>query len=88
LALYVVTQPESIKAIYDTWDACKAAVDGVKGARYQKVHDIEEAKALIEGEGLVLSPGLHVFSPTETPEAVWGWRSCGCRKSLPTILLS
>jgi viroplasmin and RNaseH domain-containing protein len=41
LALYVVTQPESIKAIYDTWDACKAAADGVKGARYQKVHDIE-----------------------------------------------
>ena len=66
LALYVVTQPESIKAIYDTWDACKAAVDGVKGARYQKVHNIEEAKALIEGEGLVLSPGLHVFTDGNT----------------------
>jgi hypothetical protein len=21
-------------------------------------------------------------------EAVWGWWSCGCRKNLPTILLS
>ena len=62
MALYVVTQPESIKGIYDTWDACKAAVDGVKGARYQKVQDLEEAKALIEGEGVVLSPGLHVFT--------------------------
>ena len=70
MALYVVTQPESVKAIYDTWDACKAAVDGVKGARYQKVHDMEEAKDLIEGEGVVLSPGLHVFTDGNTQGGV------------------
>lgn len=62
MALYVITQPESIKGIYDSWDECKAKVDGVKGARYQKVHSVQEAKALIEGAGVVLSPGLHVFT--------------------------
>lgn len=70
MPLYVVTQPESAKAIYDTWDACKAAVDGVKGARHQKVHDMEEAKALLEGEGVVLSPGLHVFTDGNTEGGV------------------
>lgn len=59
---FVVTQPEEIKGIYDTWDECKSKVDGVKGARYQKVHDLEHAKALVGGQGIVLTPGLHVFT--------------------------
>lgn len=62
MAVYVITEPESIKGIYDTWDACKATVDGMKGAKYQNVHDLEEANRLIEGGGLVLEPGLHVFT--------------------------
>ncbi len=59
---YVITQPEAIKGIYVTWDECKLKVDGVKGARYQKVHDLDQAKALLEGQGVILSPGLHVFT--------------------------
>jgi ribonuclease HI len=60
--LYVITEPESIKGIYNTWDECKSKVDGVKGAKYQKVHDLAQAKALVQGEGIVLTPGLHVFT--------------------------
>lgn len=59
---YVITQPESIKGIYDTWDECESKVDGVSGAKYQKVHDFKEANALLEGGGIVLEPGLHVFT--------------------------
>jgi hypothetical protein len=33
---YVVTEPESIRGVYDSWDECKAAIDGVKGAKHQK----------------------------------------------------
>jgi ribonuclease HI len=59
---YVITQPKSIKGIYDTWNECKSKVDGVAGAKYQKIHDLEQAKALVEGEGIILAPGLHVFT--------------------------
>ena len=59
---YVITQPDSIKGIYDTWDECKDKIAGVKGARHQKVHDRSEAEALHEGDGVVLTPGLHVFT--------------------------
>lgn len=59
---YVITQPESIRQICETWDECKARTEGVKGTRYQKVHDLKEAQALVEGGGIVLAPGLHVFT--------------------------
>lgn len=59
---YVITQPEAVRGICGTWDECKAKVAGVKGAKYQKVHDLQEAEALLEGTGIVLSPGLHVFT--------------------------
>lgn len=59
---YVITAPDSMRGIYETWDECKSKVDGVKGAKYQKVHDLEEAKALVEGGGIILAPGLHVFT--------------------------
>ena len=59
---YVITEPESIKDICDTWDQCKAKVAGVKGAKYQKVQDLEQAQAMLTGSGVVLSPGLHVFT--------------------------
>lgn len=59
---YVITEPDSIKAICDTWDECKAKVAGVKGAKYQKVQDRPQAEAMLQGGGVVLSPGLHVFT--------------------------
>ena len=59
---FVVTEPESIRGIYDTWDECKSKVDGVAGAKYQKVQDLQQARAMLEGKGVVLGPGLHVFT--------------------------
>jgi len=59
--VYVVTAPEDRRGIYETWDACKAAVHGVAGARYQSVGSREEAEAILSGSGVVLSPGLYAF---------------------------
>lgn len=59
---YVITEPDSIKGVCETWDECKSKVQGVKGAKYQKVHDEAEAQALLKGTGVVLKPGLHVFT--------------------------
>ena len=59
---YVITEPESIKGVCETWDECRSRVKGVKGAKYQKVRDEAEAQALLEGIGVVLEPGLHVFT--------------------------
>lgn len=59
---FVVTQPDSIRGIYDTWEECKSKVDGITGAKYQKVQDLEQARAMVEGTGVVLRPGLHVFT--------------------------
>ncbi len=61
MKLYVVTAPETRRGIYDTWDACKAAVHGVAGARYQSVASREEAEAILNGDGVTLSPGLYAF---------------------------
>jgi len=46
-----VTEPESIKGVCETWAECRSRVDGVKGAKYQKVHDEAQAQALLEGTG-------------------------------------
>jgi ribonuclease HI len=59
--VYVVTAPESIRGIYETWDACRAAVSGVRGARYQAVASREVAEAMLRGEGLRLEPGRYAF---------------------------
>jgi hypothetical protein len=59
---YVITEPESIKGVCETWDECRSKVEGVKGAKYQKVRDEAEAQALLSGPGVVLKPGLHVFT--------------------------
>jgi len=61
LKLYVVTAPEAIRGIYETWDACRAAVSGVRGARYQAVSSRAQAEALLSGEGLRLVPGRYAF---------------------------
>lgn len=61
MKVYVVTEPESIRGIYETWPECKAAVSGVPGARYQAVSSRERAEALLRGEALVLPPGTYAF---------------------------
>jgi hypothetical protein len=59
--VYVVTAPESIRGIYETWEACRAAVSGVPGARYQGVASHAVAEALLRGEGIRLEPGMYAF---------------------------
>ena len=59
--VYVVTAPDAIRGIYETWPACQAAVTGVAGARYQAVSSHEEAIAMLEGDGIVLTPGVYAF---------------------------
>jgi ribonuclease H-related protein len=61
MRVYVVTNPPSIQGIYDTWAACKAAVAGVPGARYQAVSSRETAEAMLRGDGLALGPGWYAF---------------------------
>jgi ribonuclease HI len=61
MKLYVVTAPEDRRGIYETWEACKAAVHGVAGARYQSVASREEADAILSGDGVALAPGLYAF---------------------------
>ena len=59
--VYVVTAPASIRGIYETWDACRAAVSGIAGARYQGVSDRAVAEAMLRGEGVRLDPGRYAF---------------------------
>lgn len=59
--VYVVTAPERIRGVYDTWPACEAAVKGVPGARYQAVTSRAQAEAMLRGEGTALAPGLYAF---------------------------
>jgi ribonuclease HI len=58
---YVVTEPESIRGVYDSWAECQAKVAGASGVRYQKVKNHEEAEAMLAGAGVVLPPGLYAF---------------------------
>ncbi len=59
--VYVVTEPERVRGIYDSWAACAAAVKGVSGARYQAVSSRARAEAMLRGEGTALEPGLFAF---------------------------
>jgi ribonuclease H-related protein len=59
--VYVVTAPERIRGVYDSWPACEAAVKGVRGARYQAVASRAQAEAMLRGEGAALAPGLYAF---------------------------
>jgi ribonuclease HI len=59
--VYVVTAPDRIRGVYDTWAACEAAVKGVSGARYQAVASRAQAEAMLRGEGTALEAGLHAF---------------------------
>jgi ribonuclease HI len=61
MKVYVVTEPASIRGIYPTWPECKAAVAGVRGARFQAVESRERAEAILRGEAVVLAPGLWAF---------------------------
>lgn len=46
-SVYVVTAPERIRGVYETWAQCSAEVDGVSGARYRKVRNREEAARIL-----------------------------------------
>jgi ribonuclease HI len=59
--VYVVTAPEQIRGVYESWPACEAVVKGVKGARYQAVASRAQAEAMLRGEGASLAPGLYAF---------------------------
>ena len=61
MKVYVITAPESVRGIYQTWNECKAKVAGKKGARYQSVDSLEKAEALL-GDGIVLPSGLWIFT--------------------------
>jgi ribonuclease H-related protein len=61
MKVYVVTHPESARGIYESWAACRAAVSGVKGARYQAVASREAAEAMLRGEGVAMPAGLYAF---------------------------
>jgi ribonuclease HI len=61
MKVYVVTAPEDRRGIYETWEACRSAVHGIAGARYQSVASREEAEAMLRGEGVALEPGLYAF---------------------------
>jgi ribonuclease HI len=59
--VYVVTAPERIRGIYESWPACEAAVKGVRGARYQAVASREQAESMLRGEGTSLARGRYAF---------------------------
>jgi ribonuclease HI len=59
--VYVVTAPDSIRGIYDTWAACEAVVRGKSGARFQAVRNRAEADAMLDG-GVILPDGLYAFT--------------------------
>lgn len=46
---YYAVRVGKTPGIYLTWDACKAMVDGVPGAKYKGFERIEEAEAFLEG---------------------------------------
>ena len=59
--VYVVTEPDRIRGVYESWADCAAAVKGVSGARYQAVASREQAEAMLRGEATELEPGLYAF---------------------------
>jgi Caulimovirus viroplasmin len=61
MKVYVVTHPDSIRGIYATWPECRAAVSGVRGARFQAVGSRAQAEAMLRGEPIVLLPGRYAF---------------------------
>ena len=57
----MVTAPDDIRGIYDTWPECEAKVKGVRGARYQSVPSRALAEAMLRGDGAALTSGLWAF---------------------------
>ena len=57
----MVTAPDRIRGVYDSWPACEAAVKGVRGARFQAVASRAQAEAMLRGEGATLASGRYAF---------------------------
>src|SRR5436190_15976381 len=70
MKVYIVSAPEEIRGIYETWAECKARTAGVKGARYQAVASREKAEAMLYGPGVVLPAGRYAFTDGNTAGGV------------------
>lgn len=54
--------------IYNTWEQCKAQVDGFPGAQYKGFSTLEEAKRFLAGENLEKPPAQQAaFAPNASP---------------------
>jgi len=62
LPYYVVTEPESIRGVYESWPECQARLKGVSGTRYQRVETREAGEAMLAGAGVVMPLGLYAFT--------------------------
>jgi ribonuclease HI len=62
MKVYVVTGPNEVRGIYETWAECKEAVSGIPGARYQAVDNRSKAEAMLSGSGVTLPPGSYAFT--------------------------
>ncbi len=60
--VYLVSDPPSIRGIYENWAECEAAVAGVPGARFMSVASRRKAEKMLNGDGIVLPPGTSAFS--------------------------
>jgi hypothetical protein len=59
---YVVTKPDDVRRVCDTWDECREKVRGRRGNCYMNVYDKDGADAILSGRGLVLAPGRDAFA--------------------------
>jgi hypothetical protein len=59
---YVVTEPESLRGVYESWADLPPVRAWLSGVRCQKIENAEEAKAILASTGVVLAPGLYSFT--------------------------
>ena len=59
--VYVVTAPDAVRGVYETWEECRAAISGVSGVK-QQAATREQADAILRGEGNVLPEGRYAFT--------------------------
>ncbi len=59
---YVVTEPESLRGVYESWADLPPVRAWLSGVRCQKIENAEEAKAILASISVVLAPGLYSFT--------------------------
>lgn len=50
MAKYYAVQIGKTPGVYDTWEECKAQIEGVKGAKYKSYPNKEDAEKFVRGE--------------------------------------